>query len=317
MKLVSKYKKICMVLCYVFLIIILISKIDVKMVVETIHDNGKYAIIFSVILNNMSILLSAFKWKLLLGGVKIIKLIEICLKAQFYSIVLPGQLFGEGAKVIYLSNGEQSLENATTSVIFDKITSLAGMILLGGLGLLITETEVSLNISKWIVIMMLLFILMLIILSNRQMYNIIYHYISEKRNIKIIPIILKYLESWGGYIDNKGRIIQSVLLGICNHLLVSLQLSINISFLGYEFHIGDACWVSVIISIMQLLPISLGGLGVREVSLVGMLSLFNIPTEVAVATSFINYFSSIPGAFIGGILCLFEKRNIGRKKSNE
>ena len=89
MKLVSKYKKICMVLCSVFLIIILISKIDVKMVVETIHDNGKYAIIFSVILNNMSILLSAFKWKLLLGGVKIIKLIEICLKAQFYSIVLP------------------------------------------------------------------------------------------------------------------------------------------------------------------------------------------------------------------------------------
>jgi uncharacterized protein (TIRG00374 family) len=62
-----------------------------------------------------------------------------------------------------------------------------------------------------------------------------------------------------------------------------------------------------IISFSLVLPISIGGLGVREQTYILLFQVFNIPAETATAMSLMFYFlSSVLIGLIGGILYIIE-----------
>ena len=56
--------------------------------------------------------------------------------------------------------------------------------------------------------------------------------------------------------------------------------------MGIVINFVDWCWIVAILSLALFLPISIGGIGVREASLVGTLGLFGVTTERALAFSF-------------------------------
>jgi uncharacterized protein (TIRG00374 family) len=129
-------------------------------------------------------------------------------------------------------------------------------------------------------------------------------FIFKKIKAKIDKSIIMLYED----IPSLKDMILPFLVGICVWIIYGLQVyiiaytySINISF----FYFISIYFISVIVG---LLPLSIGGLGLREVTLVGLLLVFGVPY----ATTFVISLSThilcniLPG-FAGGILSIAQK----------
>jgi uncharacterized membrane protein YbhN (UPF0104 family) len=103
-------------------------------------------------------------------------------------------------------------------------------------------------------------------------------------------------------LDQPGLLFVSIVLGASFQLIAVL---INIRFardLGIRVDFADWCWVFGVISVVTMLPFTVGGLGLREGSFVGSLALLGIAPEKAMALSFALFSLLLAGAAVGGVL---------------
>jgi hypothetical protein len=63
----------------------------------------------------------------------------------------------------------------------------------------------------------------------------------------------------------------------------------------------DWCWIFGVLSVALFLPFSIAGVGVRDLTLVGLLGLMSVPPDKAMALSFYLLAVNIFIAGIGGV----------------
>ncbi|MEE9232273.1 MAG: lysylphosphatidylglycerol synthase domain-containing protein [Nitrospirales bacterium] len=68
----------------------------------------------------------------------------------------------------------------------------------------------------------------------------------------------------------------------------------------------DVVWMSSLVLLLQILPISLGGIGVREGAYAYLFTLLNLPPEQGVLIGILFFSQMLLFALIGGILELLE-----------
>jgi len=75
---------------------------------------------------------------------------------------------------------------------------------------------------------------------------------------------------------------------------------------GLDIHIlfAELCWIFGIISVALIMPVTVGGVGLREGGFVFLLGRMGIPSEKAMAMSLSLFGLQIICALIGGILDL-------------
>jgi uncharacterized protein (TIRG00374 family) len=84
-------------------------------------------------------------------------------------------------------------------------------------------------------------------------------------------------------------------LSSCSFILIGLAVNHHLSF-------QQALILATIGQLMALLPFSIGGIGIREVSLVAMMESFGIPREVATGALLAGYTNTMIVVLIGWIL---------------
>jgi uncharacterized membrane protein YbhN (UPF0104 family) len=90
------------------------------------------------------------------------------------------------------------------------------------------------------------------------------------------------------------------LVGFASYIIIARSTGIAIS-------IFDLGWIRSVILLAALLPFSFaGGVGIREVSLVVLLSLYNVDAEIALAFSILLFIRNIVLSLTGGLLELGE-----------
>ena len=90
------------------LFVLLLKKINIEDLVNTMRTIKKGRLLMLISIYTISVGLNAAKWKILLPNITFIQLNKTCFKAQFYSMILPGQLFGEASKVLDLKKAGES-----------------------------------------------------------------------------------------------------------------------------------------------------------------------------------------------------------------
>ncbi len=88
------------------------------------------------------------------------------------------------------------------------------------------------------------------------------------------------------------------LFQLCSVAII-LLLSKN---LNITLHFFDCCWAFSAISIITLLPITIGGLGLREGAFIGVLGLIGVAHEDALVLSLILFSFLIVTAVVGGVI---------------
>jgi uncharacterized protein (TIRG00374 family) len=274
---------------------------------------GVLAASFALLL--ISLWLNAYKWHLLLPRYGILELGKINLIGRFYGLVLPGQLAGEGAKGYLLYREKRDSREIVASILLDRLTGLVGLAIVLVLGLSAGQWGGNQEAGLW-VLLVLLALALPFLLNAEGLLNHLARFLSgiAERLPRFRGILSKAEEAaadTAGYSVRIGLLLKTTLLGFLFQIDCVVGMQILGSGLGMRVGFLDWCLVFGVLSLALLLPISLGGIGLREGSLIALLGNLGIPAEKSLALSMAIFGIQLLPTLAGGIL---SAQTLSRKK---
>lgn len=260
------------------LIWFLFSKIDVNDVFISWTSFSFIAVLSALFLHLCALTVNVFKWKLFLPEQSFGRLFQFTLIDVFYGMVLPGQVSGEVAKAYRLGKRTGDMKRVAVSVWLDKLTGLIGLIALMVVGMLWSD-----QIFPTLVYVSV-FGLLLVGVGSIYIFDFpLFGRLVEK--YLIWDFVKNIFLSLKEFKKNHFLVFVNIILGGFYQIFSILITMVFAAQLGISISIIDWFWIFGLISIVQFMPISFAGLGVREVSFVGILALFTVPATSAVALS--------------------------------
>lgn len=289
------------------LIFLLLRKTDFSAILNTMHNFSLTNLLTAFLLFSFTFVILAYKWKILLPEYSLFLLSKTILIGHFYSTVLPGQIAGEAAKAYTLGKGKKNAEVIAASVLIDKITGLLGLLIVGIVGVFFSKTIIPPALTISLVIAAFLVAFSLVLIRVKFIFSGILKILNYLKSVfpgakKIFNQLELLIHAWEMYSGKSKILFYSVLFGIAyqvtsifTNLLLADGLSISVSFFDWS-------WIAAFLSFALLIPLSIGGIGIREGTLVGVLAIVGVIPANALALSFSLFGFTVIYAIVGGII---------------
>lgn len=278
------------------LLVIEVSRINVTNFERVLQSVKLLPLLMSVGFVYVAWLVNSYKWQRLLqaAGTKrsVGELFQLNLIAVFYGLALPGQLSGEVIKAIRLGERSERRGVVYASVWLDRLTGLVGLVVIGLAGLGIGPWPARPFWGLDLILAGLAGVLVLcsvvLVLPKIQVADI------GKGPLDGQLTILARLEAWRqrliastGLDLSVGSICVAIALATAFQALNVMANWSSSLALGLSISPLTLGWVIPVFALLQLLPISIGGIGVRDVTFVTLLGLYNVAVQQALALSLI------------------------------
>ena len=237
-----------------------------------------------------------------------------------FNLFMPGALGGDIVKTAYAVKEDKTQKTKQViAVVVDRAVGLLSIMIFGLIALFASHQK--LPISLWHILA--LFIVsggFLFAFVNNKFISAIEHWGSKLRFAsKLIgPAIQNWREAVEFYKSNGKKLLYSLLLCVPIHLASFIMFYILSQSIGMKIGFLELVFAIAIMWLITAIPISFGGMGVREISLVWLLGMFGVPSEQAVALAVLGYINSIFKAFIAlPFLYDFRKKDAGQGKLSQ
>lgn len=283
----------------------LLSRLDLG---TTIDALGRYRwphLLLALVLFALSCPTAALRWKLFAPDIPLRTLLELTLIGQFYSIVLPGQIAGEVVKAYRLGRGNADAERLAASVFVDRVIGVIALLLVACAGIALSPHRLPVALSVAIAATMLLLSFGLFALRISALHAFALgsaRWLAGTRLHRFAPVLERAIDAWRQFSGTPSRLLLSLLLGMVFQSIAIGIYAVLGTNIGVELTPFDWAWVVAVASVAVLLPLSIGGLGLREGALVGCLAFLDVPGESAVALSLGVFAIMLFGALLGGLL---------------
>jgi uncharacterized protein (TIRG00374 family) len=250
---------------------------------------------------------SAYRWYVLVQGkrpsINFYAIFRITFISNFLGLVLPGSIGSELVRINGLARLTGDLAMSFTSVLVERCLGLLALTFLVLVGLAISPAilpvEISLTAGVGLAVLSIGLAAMMNGYARAFAKNLFGH--SALRFIH--SRLDKLYAALDEYRMRPGLFAWAVVLAVAFQLVrVALYVVGAWALVLHIPAIYFLVFVPVAV-IAQLLPISFGGLGIRELSLVALLSLVNVNPEAAISLSLLAYLMRmLAGALPGAIL---------------
>lgn len=291
------------------LIVWLVSTNQINL--DTIKDLTLITIISAGTLTFSSLYFATLRLKLLLNSqhfdISIFNIYKLNMLGIFYSLFLPGGVSGDLVKGYHLlkhRNDKNSKTNIITTLFLDRYLGLVSMfILASGVMTFTSSAPAALEYLYYLIIL----ITTVLIITPFLIYAVIVFFHDHHMLVKydyIYSKIMKVKLSIQKFINIKLLLI-SILYGIIGHVLSILIIWIISENLQSFIGLFNVLIISPLAFVVNLLPISPGGIGVGEKAFEELFLLYGISGGATVF--FISrFFMYLPGIF--GLLVFLERK---------
>lgn len=241
--------------------------------------NVFWSVVIGVFVGLFTLVTMAYRWQILLKlkgyqEIPYANAFSGYLSGAFFSIFLPGAIGGDVFRIKYLADLIGiSLKKSTMIALIERVFGLTSLAIIFAVGLwfsfdLLSE-QIEIGNFSWVLIILL------------PLFVYIKYKISKYININYKYYILV--------------LSVSALSPLADIALVYLFLSVLNSTVSFVFLLS----IMPIVYISTALPISIGGLGVREGVLSGLLVLYSVDPSISIMASLMLFMSKIMLAAIG------------------
>lgn len=267
-----------------------------------------YMIIFSFLFLPVIYLLQAWKWHKILEiqgiDVNFWQLMKVHLIGVFYGTLTPGRA-GSLLKAIYLKKiVDKPAMELTSSVMLERLLDFLCVCSLAIVGAFLFVQD-SRNILLPIIIVLIVFIFgMSIIMSKRnfiRLMNIFSFLIPNKLKSRLD----EYVDSFYRRMIKKSQLLYPGILTLVTWCAVYFGSYIIALSLGVQLNWFVFISLFSLATIISLIPITISGIGTRELTLITLLAPFGVPKEITFTISILSVviYLLIP-SFIGWFLSL-------------
>jgi uncharacterized membrane protein YbhN (UPF0104 family) len=232
-----------------------------------------------------------FRWIILIDSFSKIKsrfsvLYRYYLIGSFFNIFFPGAIGGDVVRIHYSKKQYRlGIKKATAIVFFERVAGLVALTLIFSFSIFFNDAIADkISIDKEYALLVIPLVL-------------------------LIGFIFKKAASKKGYVISYITIGAILVLSILGQFADILIAYILCSYFDLTVTLWNLLTVMPLIFIITVLPISIGGIGVREGAFVGLLSLYNVSTSTAVIVSFLMYFIRVLVGIVGWVTYIKEGKS--------
>lgn len=294
----------------VILLIFLFRQIDTKSVWAVIKKADPYLLALALVVYFSAYVVGIFRWEMLLKGANIhLSLKRVVISSAggyFFNLFLPSTIGGDLVRSIDLAAHTKKPREVVATVLLDRLSGYVGLVVVALAALafgwrLIEDKSVFLSIS----IITGILVVGLLVLFNRFIYIRINRLLHSPTAGRLRAAIKNLHREIHVFRHHKKIIFNNLLLSIAIQVISPLTFYIIAVSLGIKTELIYFFVYLPIVAAITLLPISIGGLGLRDATTVYFFSKVGVGKDLAFAMSLINFFFIAILAGIGGLIYVF------------
>ena len=296
------------------ILIYLIRRVDFYNVFEAVAGANPRLLLFSLLLALIIRLLLAWQTVIVVNVLRVPLTVggafRINLTTAFYSLVLPGDLSTGAVRWYKLSQPTGQRIEVFAAIIFQRMVNTAFILVPGLFGLVIDAPFEQHGMLVTVVLSLISMILLFaFVFSNRLGESV------EPWRIRMFQKIptdfrLKLEKVWNTFISYrriaKHRCLVVFLVATANTLLSIVIFKVTAVAMNLALPLATIIWIRSMVLLIQLLPASISGLGLREGALVILLPYYGIAPVDALCFSLILFGYTLFFSAIGGLIEAWE-----------
>ena len=283
------------------------NKIDLQVLIHDIRCTDKWLLTAGFLFFFLGYFLGFLRWQMLLKTVGINiplkRLIGSFSGGIFFSIFLPSTIGGDLVRAADLAEHTKKAKEVIATVFLDRLSGYIGLVFLIMPALLfgralVLDKVVFTSVSVIIIVL----VIMLLVLFNNSIYSRISKFLSSPGSGKIKETIKNMHQEIHVFRNHKRLIILNLFISFIIQFVspisvyfISLALGIKINFIYFVIFLP-------IIGAITLLPIAIGGLGLREGLFVLYFAKAGVVKQLALAMSLLSFSFVLFYGAIGGLI---------------
>jgi len=271
----KKIKTIIKIVLSIGLLIFVLSKIDTQKLLSILKEANIFWLLIALLAFNLSKIVSSVRLNFYLKDLGIIlsekENLILYYVGMFYNLFLPGGIGGDGYKIYLLRKKYQtpviSLVNAT---LLDRISGLVALLFLAGILFYFSSFSITIEPLKYLAILEAFLVYPIFLYLHKKLFKNFLTFLKE-----------------------------TTFLGFLVQILQLLSVYFIIKALPQSTPLIDFLTLFLISSVVAVLPLTIGGVGARELTFLYGLSLINQDPAVGIAFSFIFFLITLISSAIG------------------
>jgi len=291
----------------VTLLAMLLYMLDITRIVDSVREASWWAIPLALVLQLLLFSLANIRWWVLLNyyacGYCPMTLFTPYLIGVFFNNVLPTTLGGSLFRMYYIYRDKHDAVIAATPIITERLLGFVAMIAVAAVIVLLLPREMAYvrvlaNILPWL---LLFAVAVLVLIGSRRTYRYVQAALTRWQRFRVVATMLRIVEAVHAYLAQPRLVGQVFAISVGLQVMAASVYYLLGLGLGATVPVLDYLVVVPLIFMAATLPVSIGGLGVREVTTVSLFVAAGMPVGQAGALAFLYLvvllLSSVPGLY--------------------
>lgn len=288
--------------------------VDIHQILEHLTSIGLSAILLAWLYYGLCQLFSAHRWQLLLKAkniqVPLQKLFSFYMVGMFLNNFMPGAVGGDVVKAFDLYRYTRDVKASAATVFLERFTGLIGLTVIAAVSLVFSFAF----ISSWLIFLAVmgsvLFLLgvSLVLWSDKFFRGISLLY-QTLLPVKVGQKLNDIHEAIYSFRAHKKTLLITVLYSLIIQLLFAMYYGLAAKVLGIEVQFFYFVLFLPIITIVTMIPLSIGGLGIREAAMVLLFNEVGIAAEDILSISLSVHIVNTLLSLWGGAIFVFRKQH--------
>ena len=304
-----KWKGLLKLLGPIFFIFLIIRVVDPKATAAIVKTIRPELAIVSLLLFGVVNAVLALRWwvicQRLAMGVTYKELFQVYYISWFLSII-PLAAISPISKLIYLKDEDKPTDITAVSITLDKLFDIIGLMFFSLFGIVYFPQNLFKDLYLWAYFGGIALLVLVILLFGSRIWKILKELLkrySSKKLQRFGRDLEQHLAKFWSEFDLKLFLLLlgiSIAIGLLRSLvlyLLAVSLNIHVSF-------GLIVACRALFGILNVVPITVSGLGTRDAILLPALSLSGVSKEFALALGFVAFLWTLCSKFTGIIFWL-------------
>lgn len=314
------FKKIATLLLRISISVVLLvflfkaNKIDTHALGVDIKSADKGILLVGFIIFFLVYILGFLRWRMLLKAaqidIPIKRLITSFSGGIFFSIVLPSTIGGDLVKTADLAEQTRKAKEVIATVLLDRLSGYIGLVLVILPTLLLNrdlmQDKVVISSISAIVIIL---VIILLVLFNKFIYSKITSFLAAPGAGRIKEAIKDLHREIHIFQHHRKLIIYNLALSFIIQIIMPVSVYFIALSLGVKVSFSSFLIFLPIIGAITLLPIAIGGLGLRESLFVVYFAKVGVAKQLAVAMSLLSFSFVLFYGAVGGLIYVLTVHN--------
>ena len=288
----SNYFKYLKVLLGIIIFVLFIMSIDIKKVTSLLAEISPFALFVLLFFTVFRNFIGAIRFKILIkniSGLSIIKIMNQYFIASLYNNFLPTAIGGDAIRMMMLSKEGLAKEQSVLYVFAERIIGFYALLFIAFCSSLFWEVPDS--IFRIVTGSFLVYSCVLLVF-------LVVHFSFKNSTLQKINNVFTQIKK------DKTNILFVFLMSLVYQIVsiyISYYIAVSIGLTGYLF---EFMTLVPMVWFLTMIPLSFGGLGIREFSFAYLLGLIGINSEQSTIISIGTYFTLLLSGVIGGLMIL-------------